>query len=109
MTASRRSAAEKLEVRAPAVAAIVARLLGLLPAGLRRRTLNSAFERAASAFNRGDLEALFALFAEDVEYRPPPALRPPGRITGRRAVINFWSEVLDRYPQSTITNLSLTE
>lgn len=88
---------------------MLAQSLGLLPAALRRKALAGAFERAAAAFNRGDLEALFALFADDVEYVPPPALRPPQRIDGREAVKTFWRQVLERYPQSTITNLSLPE
>ena len=106
---SNRSAVERLEVRAPALAAIIVQLLGLLPAALRRKALDGAFSRAAAAFNRGDLEALFALFAEDVEYIPPPALRPPDSVVGCQAVIRFWRGVLQRYPQSSITNLSLTE
>jgi hypothetical protein len=49
------------------------------------------------------------LFADDVDYVLPPALRPPDRLMGRRAVISFWREVLERYPQSAITNLALVE
>ena len=106
---SDRSAAERLEIAAPGVAATAVRLLGVLPAVLRRRATEAALERAAAAFNRGDFDALFALFADDVEYVPPPALRPPVRLTGRQAVIAFWRDVLERYPQSTITNLALVE
>jgi hypothetical protein len=56
------------------MAALVAGALALLPDSLRRRFLGAAFDRARDAFNRGDLEALFALFHRDVEYVPPPAL-----------------------------------
>jgi len=85
-----------------------ARLLGLLPGALRRRALQSAFDRARDAFNRGDIEAVMALFAQDVEYVPPP---PLGRdvIRGLPAVLDFWRDVFARYERSTIENLSLGE
>jgi ketosteroid isomerase-like protein len=106
--ASTRTAIEALEIRAPALAAGLARLVGRLPGPVRRRVLAGAFERARHAFDRGDLEALFALFDDDVDYVPPPPLeaRP---IRGRADVCAFWRATLDRWPQSTITNLSLVE
>lgn len=106
---ARRSAIERLELRAPAVAAVLARLAGRLPRPVRRRALEGAFDRAAHAFNRGDFDALFALFADDVEYVPPPELRPPERLDGRDAVLEFWRAVRARFPDSTIENLSLEE
>jgi ketosteroid isomerase-like protein len=87
----------------------VASLLSASPEPLRRRLLKAAFDRAAGAFNRGDLEALFALFADDVEYVPPPALRPPELLRGRVALLGFWRQVLARYPDSRIENLDLRE
>jgi Universal stress protein family/SnoaL-like domain len=48
--------------------------------------------RAEAAFNRGDFEAIFALFAEDVRYVPPPALGE-GAINGRVAVLAFWHAI----------------
>ena len=80
-----------------------------LPQSLRRRVLSDAFERAELAFNRGDLVAVFALFADDVEYVPPPALHAGPPIVGRGAVQRFWEAVLARFEQSTITNLSINE
>lgn len=109
MASRRRTVPELIEVGAPALAASLVRLVGRLPRVLRRRALEGAFGRAAGAFNRGDLEALFALFADDVEYVPPPALRPPDEMVGRDGLIEFWREALTRYPDSRITNLSLAE
>jgi len=97
------------EVRAPALAALAVRLLAHVPAAARRRVLADAFDRAERAFNRGDLEAVFALFAEDVEYVPPPALHEGRPIIGRAAVERFWQEALARFEHSTITNLSIEE
>ena len=90
------------------MAALGARALGALPVRLRRRALQLAFDRARDAFNRGDMEAVTALFAEDVAYVPPPPLGA-GEITGRAAVLAFWRQTLARYPDSTIENLSLRE
>jgi len=88
-----------VEVAAPAVAAAVARLVGHLPAALRRRALSGAFSRAQAAFNRGDFEAIFALFADDVRYVPPPALGPTP-INGRAAVLAFWRAIGEQFPTS---------
>ncbi len=101
--------ADALEVRAPAVAAAVVRIILRLPLTARTRVLRDAFARAERAFNRGDLEAVFALFAEDVVYVPPPALHSGEPIHGRAAVLSFWERVLDRFPQSSIANLSIEE
>lgn len=109
MPSPERTTAERLEVAAPGLAAAAASLVGVLPRPLRARALQGAFDRAAAAFNRGDLDALFALFADDVDYVPPPALRPPDRIRGRDELKRFWRDVLERHPGSTIVNLSLEE
>ena len=80
-----------------------------MPEPLRHRILRAAFDRARDAFNRGDLEVVFALFADDVEYGPPPPLHEGGHLLGRAAVLDFWRGVLARYEDSTIENLSLEE
>jgi ketosteroid isomerase-like protein len=80
-----------------------------LPVSVRRRALRGAFERARAAFNRGDLEAVFGLFANDVEYGPPPPLYSGHVLHGRAAVFDFWRQVFDRYDENTIENLSLDE
>lgn len=103
-----RPLADRVEVAAPSVAAALARLVGLLPAALRRRALTDAFSRAEAAFNRGDYEAIFALFADNVRYVPPPALGQ-GPVDGRDAVLTFWRQIGVRFTQNTITNLSLEE
>ena len=108
MTA-RRPLADRIELGAPGAAALLARAVGRLPGPVRERVLQSAFDRAREAFNRGDLEVVFALFAADVEYGPPPPLHAGEHLRGRAAVLGFWREVLDRYDQSTIENLSLGE
>ncbi len=52
---------------------------------------------------------MFALFAPDVQYGPPPPLREDGPIQGRAAVLDFWRGVLARYDESAIENLSVEE
>jgi hypothetical protein len=104
-----RTAIDRVEVRAPAVAALVARALSRLPEAARRRVLQSAFERAQHAFNRGDLEVVFALFSADSEYVPPPPLHDGSVIRGRQAAMEFWRQVFDRYDENSIENLALDE
>ena len=65
-------------------------------------------ERAEAAFNRGDFDALFAMFADDVEYVPPPALSEEP-IHGKPDLLRFWHDVLRRYPEGEITTLELEE
>jgi len=90
------------------LAALAARMLVRLPVPVRRRALQGAFDRARDAFNRSDFEVVFALFAPDVEYGPPPPLHDGGPLRGRDAVFEFWSAVDTRY-ESTIENLALQE
>lgn len=99
---------DRVEVAAPSLAAILARSLARLPAPIRRRLLADAFARAEAAFNRGDFEAIFALFADDVHYVPPPPLSEQP-ISGRTAVLAFWKAVTARYERITIENLSVDE
>jgi len=104
----RRPVMDTLEVHWPGLAAHAAGLLLRLPGPVRRRGLASAFDRAQAAFNRGDFQAVLALFADDVDYVPPPPLsRTP--IRGRTAVLRFWQAMPDRYQRSTITNLSVEQ
>ncbi|HME05327.1 MAG TPA: nuclear transport factor 2 family protein [Solirubrobacteraceae bacterium] len=109
MAHRRRPLADRLELGAPRLAALGAQAVGRLPASLRRPILQSAFDRARDAFNRGDLEVVFALFASDVEYSPPPPLHEEEPIQGRAAVLDFWRGVLARYDESSIENLSVEE
>lgn len=51
---------------------------------------------------------VFALFADDVEYAPPPPLSGAAPLRGRAAVLEFWRDAFDRY-ENTIENLSLEE
>ncbi len=104
-----RPLADQVEVSAPGLAALVAMAITRVPVSVRRRVLRAAFERARDAFNRGDLDAVFGLFAEDVEYGPPPPLYRGGMLRGRGAVLGFWRGVFDRYEENTIENLSLDE
>ncbi|OBI18790.1 hypothetical protein A5712_21400 [Mycobacterium sp. E2327] len=96
-------------MRAPGLAALAVMAVSRLPVPLRRRVLRGTFERARDAVNRGDLEAVFGLFAKDVEYGPPPPLCSEGLLHGRAAVLDFWRAVFDRYDENTIENLSLDE
>jgi hypothetical protein len=104
-----RPLADRVEVAAPGLAALVARGLAHLPEPLRRRALQGAFDRARDAFNRGDLDVVFALFDAEVEYVPPPTLYRGEPLRGREAVFTFWRDILARYEDSTIVNLSLEE
>jgi ketosteroid isomerase-like protein len=71
--------------------------------------LEAAFRRAQDAFNRRDAEALFALFATDVHYEPPPPLHDAGALRGRQAVLDFWRDVFSRYKDNSIENLTVAE
>jgi hypothetical protein len=97
-----------MEIAFPRVAALIAEALGHLPMPVRSRILQGAFDRAERAFNRGDLEAVFALMDPDVEYGPPPPLHDGERIHGRAAVFDFWRAVFAEY-DSAIENLALEE
>jgi hypothetical protein len=109
MATARRPLADRVEVGVPGLVALAARALGRLPEPLRRRALRAAFDRARDAFNRGDLEAVFALLDPEVEHGPPPPLHRGDLLRGRLAVIDFWRGVLARYGESAIENLSLEE
>ena len=104
-----RPPADSFEVALPNLAAVVVRGLARAPATVRRRVLADAFARAERAFNRGDLDAVFALFADDVEYMPPPPLYDGPLITGRDAVHRFWNTINARFDESRITNLGIEE
>jgi ketosteroid isomerase-like protein len=109
MTTWRRPLIDRVEIGAPGLAALAVRTLACLPAPVRRRALQGAFARAQEAFNRGDMEAVFALFTPDVEYGPPPPLYQGEPLRGHPAVLAFWRGVLARYDDSQIENLSLQE
>lgn len=109
MSVHDRPLADRLEVGAPSLATLGVRAVGALPEQLRRRILQAAFDRARDAFNRGDLDVVFALFADDVEYAPPPPLTDGGPLKGRAAVLGFWRDVFGHYDNNTIENLSLEE
>lgn len=100
----RRPVMDALEVRWPGLAAHAVGFMLRLPGPVRRRGLASAFDRAEAAFNRGDFQAVLALFTDDVDYLPPPPLS-----RGRAAVLRFWQAMPGRYQRSTITNLSIEE
>jgi len=104
-----RPLADRLEVGAPWLAALGARAVGAAPEPVRRRILQSAFDRARDAFNRGDLDVVFALFDGDVEYAPPPPLADGPPLRGRAAVFEFWRDVFAHWDDNTIENLSLEE
>lgn len=105
---TRRPVADRIEIAAPSLAAIAAPLAGHLPVPLRRRVLVSVLARAEAAFNRGDYDAVFALFADSAHYVPPPALSQVP-ITGRNAILDFWRATNARFATSTVTNVSLDE
>jgi SnoaL-like domain len=100
--------ADRVEIAAPSLAAIAARAAGYLPEPVRRRVLAGALARAEAAFDRGDYEAVFALFDDEAEYVPPPALSQTP-IIGRAAILRFWRAIGARFTASTIENVSLDE
>ena len=99
---------DRLELAVPGLATLGARMLALLPEPLRRRALQSAFDRARDAFNRRRHRGRDGSVRQDVEYVPPPPLGG-GVIRGLPAVLDFWRAVFRRYERSTIENLSLEE
>jgi len=105
----RRPLTDQIEVHAPALVAQITRVALQLPAPLRLRLATAAFDRAEAAFNRGDFEPICALFTSDAEYVPPPAVSDGRPIIGRAAMLQFWIDVLARYPNSRITNLSIQQ
>jgi hypothetical protein len=105
---TRRPVADRLEIAAPSLVALAARVAGQIPGPLRRRVLVRALARAEAAFNRGDFVAVFALFAENAHYVPPPVLSQTP-IAGRDAILHFWRTIEARFTTSTIENLSLDE
>jgi ketosteroid isomerase-like protein len=105
----RRPLIDQIEVYAPNFVALINRMALQLPAPLRRRLVEAAFDRAEAAFNRGDFEPICALFTANAEYVPPPALHNGQPIIGRAAMLQFWNDVLARYPKSSITNLSIQQ
>lgn len=109
MQECRRPLADRVEVSAPRLAAFVVQALTRFPESIRRRVLWAAFDRARDAFNRGDLEVVFALFAADVEYVGPPPLHGGGPLRGRGAVFDFWAGIFTRFDENTIENISLDE
>lgn len=87
---------------------VLLRVVIALPGPLRRRILISAFHHAEDAFNRGDLDAVFAAFAEDVDYLPPSALPGAGPIEGKARVMAYWEEIAARF-ESEIETTALRE
>jgi ketosteroid isomerase-like protein len=104
-----RPLADSFEIRFPGLAALAVRALGRAPAAVRRRVLADVFARAEHAFNRGDLDAVFALFADEVEYTPPPPLYDGPPIVGRERVRRFWEQTRARFDEMRITNLEVEE
>ena len=106
---ARRPLIDQIEVSAPSLAALINQMALHLPVPLRRRLVEAAFDRAEAAFNRGDFEPICALFTANAEYVPPPALHNGQPIIGREAMLQFWNDVLARYPKSSIANLSIQQ
>lgn len=87
---------------------LLLRVVVALPGPLRRRILIAAFRHAEDAFNRGDLDAVFVPFSENVEYLPPSPLPGAGPIEGKVEVLTFWRGIADRY-ESEIETSELRE
>jgi ketosteroid isomerase-like protein len=105
----KRPIADRLELASPALTRTMTRGILGLPGPLRRSALASAFERAQDAFNRGDLEAVFAAFSAEIEYLPPPPLPGAGPIVGRDHVLRYWLGIFERFDENRIENLGVVE
>lgn len=105
----KRPLADRLELVSPALTRTLTRLTLALPSPLRRAVLRDAFARAQEAFNRQDLEVVFAAFAPAVEYLPPPPLPGARLIQGREEVLRFWNGIFERFDENRIENLELAE
>jgi ketosteroid isomerase-like protein len=91
---SRRRLEERLGVRLPAVLALVSRAVWRLPprSRLRRAVIRRVVQLAYEATNRGDYEAAFMLYHDDVELIVPPQFTALGldtRYRGRQERIDF--------------------
>lgn len=84
-------------------------MLLALPRPIRAAVLGRAFARARDAFNRGDLEVVFAAFGDDVEYDPPPPLPGARRLRGKDEVVRYWEGIFERFDDNRIENLELVE
>lgn len=104
-----RPAVDRLELAVPALTRLVTRAVLAAPGPVRIAVLRSAFDRARDAFNRGDLEVVFAAFAADVEYIPPPPLSGPALIRGKVEVMRYWTGVFEHYETNRIENLEVVE
>jgi ketosteroid isomerase-like protein len=105
----KRPLADRLELVSPALTRALTRCTLALPAPIRRAILRDAFARAQEAFNRRDLEVVFAAFAPGVEYFPPPSLPGARRIEGRQEVLRYWEGIFERFDENRIENLELVE
>ncbi len=105
----KRPIADRAELVSPVLTRMLTRAVLALPAPLRRRALDGAFGRAQAAFNRGDLEAVFATFSPGVEYEPPPPLPGARPIRGRERVLGYWQGIFERFSANRIENLDVVE
>jgi hypothetical protein len=100
---------DRLELVSPALTRMLTRAVVAAPSPLRRAVLSDAFARAQDAFNRGDLEVVFAAFSADVDYDPPPPLPGARHLTGRDEVFSYWRRIFDRFDDNRIENLDVIE
>ena len=84
---------DRLTLRSPRTSAVMSAALMRLPVNsrLRRAALVDAFARGNRALNRGDLEATFAAFPENVEWNVLPDI---AALTGMSAVLRSRAEAI---------------
>jgi ketosteroid isomerase-like protein len=109
LLAVNRPLADSLELANPTLTRTLTRGILALPRPIRRPILTAAFTRAQDAFNRRDLEVVFAAFAPEVEYVPPPPLPDARPLRGREEVLRYWEGIFERFNENRIENLKLVE
>jgi ketosteroid isomerase-like protein len=69
----------------------------------------SSYEAGREPFNRHDFRAAFASAPEDVHWTPLAAIPGARDLRGRAAVIRFFEELLDEFPDWRSTTESFSE
>lgn len=101
---------DRLELRSPYLFRHLTAVVMRLPIRrLRRVLIGLALKRAQDAFNRGDVEVIFAAFAPDAEYQPPPRLPGAHPVTGREAAVDFWQAIFLDWKDNRIENLGFVD
>ncbi|MEA2466759.1 MAG: SnoaL-like domain [Thermoleophilaceae bacterium] len=100
---------DRAELRFPRATRALTQVVLMAPHPVRQAVLAGAFKRAEAAFNRGDMDVVFAAFAPDVEYEPPPQLPGARPLRGRPAVFGYWRGIFEEFEDNRIENVEVVE